>query len=377
MKNNILISGASIAGLSAAYWLNKKGFQVTVVEKDSQPRIGGSPIDVRGLAIEIVKEMGVYSQIKSKKTNTDTMTFVNSLGKIILSVPQPGSDKGDIEIQRDDLVNILYEKTKDKIDYLFSDSISAMQEDNQGINVTFKNNIPNRFDIVVGADGLHSLVRKLTFGNESEFIKHLGMYVADVEVSKETGVENFGVKNQGIMYNTTPGKFACIYRYNDKADLFFTFRSPKINYDYNNIEQQKEILLDVFKNELWEVPKLLKEVSKANRLYFDSVSQIKMDSWSKGRVVLIGDAAHCAAFLSGKGSTLAIIGAKFLADELYSANGDYKAAFAKYENKLRPIVTPIQNAVPRAAWLFLPKTKSGIRFRNGLLKLYSYFISKK
>lgn len=368
MKKNkkILISGASIAGLTLAYWLQRYGYEVTIIERAAKPREGGSPIDVRDKAIDVAERMGILSKIQAVRTSTESIAFVNADGKTVGSIDfevTSNNPNRDVELQRDDLVNIIYEETKGKVEFMFNNSIKTLTQDDNGVDVTFLEGYPRKFDLVVGADGLHSMVRKLIFGEEAQFAYFLGMYVAVFEVSP-----TLGRKNTGMMYNS-PGKLAGIYCYHNRADAILAFRSPKIDYDYHDLSEQKRLIANAFAGESWKIPELLDILRKAEKFYFDPVCQIRMPSWTKGRVAVIGDAAHCAAFLSGKGITLAMLGATMLADELNKAEDDHIKGFIKYEETLRPIVEPIQLAVPGSAWVLVPKTRFIILLRNLLTRL--------
>jgi 2-polyprenyl-6-methoxyphenol hydroxylase-like FAD-dependent oxidoreductase len=373
-KQHVLVSGASIAGLTLAYWLMKYGFEVTVVELAAGPRKGGAPIDVRGPALEVADRMGLLLKIRDAKLSMQGMAFVNAAGKIVGSINTTLFDEnaaGDIELRRDYLVNMLYDRAKDTVEYLFEDTITTLVQDDDGVDVTFAREGARRFDLVVGADGLHSVVRRLAFGDEARFVHHLGMYVGLVETSPELG----GRENWVTFYNS-PGRMAGIARYPDQTYAMFVFRSPVLCYDYHDVNQKKKLLIEAFANESsWEVPRLLDAVRSTDDLYFDSVSQVRMPSWSQGRVALIGDAAHCAAFLSGMGSSLAMVGASVLADELAAAAGDHHRAFTRYEEVLRPIVEPIQSRVPQARNIFVPATEFGIRLRNQLTRLAPFVVA--
>lgn len=370
MKRTVLISGAGIAGLTLGYWLNTYGFDVTIIEISSSPRKGGSPIDIRADALQVAKSMGILEIIKNKQIHTEAISFVGKTGKVKVVTRPPKGNKNkepDIEIQREDLTGILYGLIKNDITFTFNDSIELLKQNDTGVEVTFKNGNKHRFDFVIGADGQHSAVRKIVFGTEDEFTKYLGMYVSVVEVQEKPGKIN-----HTLLYNS-PGKIAGISQYDAKTYLFFAFHSPRLNYDYHNKEQQRKLLMNTYNNQRWLVPELLRFIQTSDNIYFDSVSQIRMSKWTKGRVSLIGDAAHCAAFLSGMGSSLAMTGARILAEELFSAADNYQAAFQQYENRHKPVVEKIHASVPFTAGMFIPKSHVGIGLRNSLLRIKNLF----
>lgn len=370
MKRTVLISGASIAGLTLGYWLNTYGFDVKIIEISSSPRKGGSPIDIRADALQVAESMGILEIIKNKQIHTEAISFVGKTGKVkVVTRPPKGNNnrEPDIEIERENLISILYGLIKDDITFIFNDSIEMLQQNDSGVEVTFKNGNKHWFDFVIGADGQHSAVRKIVFGTEDKFTKYLGMYVSVAQIEQKPGKNN-----HTLLYNS-PGKIAGISQYDAKTYLFFAFHSPRLNYDYHDKEEQRKLLMNTFKNQRWLVPELLRFIQIADNLYFDSVSQIRMSKWTKDRVSLIGDAAHCAAFLSGMGSSLAMTGARILAEELSSAADNYQAAFQQYENRHKPVVEKIHASVPFTAGMFIPKSHIGIGLRNTLLRIKNVF----
>lgn len=365
-KGKVLVSGASLAGPTLAYWLTRNGFEVTVVERAEKPRTGGSPIDVRGPAVDVAAKMGVLPEIEAARTNTQGIEFVDGAGKRVAVV---GADVGaeeaghDIELEREDLVNILLGAARDDVEYVFEDSITTFAQDDGGVDVTFTRGDERRFDFVVGADGLHSAVRRLAFGEESRFVHHLGLYVAIVDVDAR-----FARKDWGVMHNS-PGKLAGVYSFHGKAAAVFMFRSPELSYNYRDLDEQKKLLAAAYEGESWQVPGLLDALRAADDFYFDSVSQVRMTPWSRGRVSLVGDAGYCPALLSGMGTSLAMVGASVLAAELAASPGDHARAFARYDELHRPLVDKAQASVSQGARLLVPPTNAAIWRRNQLAKV--------
>jgi 2-polyprenyl-6-methoxyphenol hydroxylase-like FAD-dependent oxidoreductase len=356
----VLISGASLAGPALAYWLTRAGHDVTVVERAARPREGGSPIDVRGPAVGVAERMGLLPAIRKARTHTEGIAFVDVRGRRRAHVDpgvfaEPGGQ--DIELERADLVTLLYDASKNDADYRFENSIATLEQDDGGVDVTFVRGGPERYDLVVGADGTHSTVRRLVFGEEAQFLRHMGLYGSILPADPALGKENWG-----LMYNS-PGKIAGVYRYHGKADAVFMFRSPELSYDYHDLGQQKKLLIDAFAGEGWHVPALLDGVRAADDLYFDSVNQIHMPTWTSGRVALVGDAAYCASPLAGMGTTLAMVGAAVLADALAADELD------RYEREHRPLVAKAQAGVSRGVGMLVPATKGAIWRRNQLMRM--------
>lgn len=362
---SVLISGASIAGLTMAYWMNRYNYKVTVVEIGPEPRRGGSPIDVRGEALDCAGRMGILDFLQKARLPTEGLKFMNEQNQVqgIMLVEEIGAIRpgDDIEIRRDDLVDILYKNAGKGISYKFGNRITHIEQSIENVKVTFKDLTTDIYDFVIGADGIHSGVRKLIFGAEEQFKYSLNYYFSVFAVDG-----GLGEKNYAHMYNT-PRTMATVYFYNtDSADTILAFRSAeKITYDRSNIQQQKQIVIDAFKGIGWKVPKLLEELKKSDTFYLDQGCQIKMPAWTKGRVALIGDAGYAPAFPTGMGSTLAMQGATVLAD-LMAKTDDYSSAFEIYNAIFRPVVEKLQATVYDGMSFVLPETQEKIEARNKL-----------
>lgn len=358
MKKHVLISGAGIAGLTLAYWLNKYGCQVTIIEITKGLRRGGSPIDVRSEALDIATEMGILEEIKAKEfLHTDEIVNAKNETVVAFSLNTQAEYLGDIEVHRDDLVDILYENIpRNEVEFLFENGIEKLIQHEDKVEVMVKSGERKKFDLVFGADGTHSVVRKLAFGDEENYSKFFGEYFAIVEAPNIKPNK----PNSGAIYNE-PGKMAALYPFKNAVNAFVVFRSPKLNYDYKNHEQHKQILKDNFKSSSWRIPEILDAMLHSNNLYFDEVCQIHMPTWSKGRVALVGDAAHATSFHTGMGTSLAMQGATILAKLLLSSNGDYNVAFAKYYESYKPYVESVQAKIHRGINLLVPETEEGIQ----------------
>ena len=364
MKNrDVLISGASIAGPALAYWLYRHGFRPTVVERAPVVRDGGYAVDFRGSAhMGVLERMGILADIQRARTNMGAVTYVDGADKHLASMPAEIMS-GDVEILRGDLARILYEATRHDTEYVFDDSVTAIAQAEDGVRVTFERGQPRTFDLVVGADGLHSNVRALAFGTESRFIRDLGYYVAIF-----TTPNHLNLDHTGRFYNV-PGKTAGMYsaRNNTEAKAMFAFASPPLDYDRRDTDQQKKILAGTFAGQSWEVPTLIEAMWDAPDFYFDSVSQIHIDNWSRGRVVLLGDAGY-GATMGGMGTGLAVVGAYVLAGELAVAAGDHHTAFARYEEELRGYAEACQKFAEGAGGFLAPSTRSKIWLRNQMFR---------
>ncbi|HEU4946587.1 MAG TPA: FAD-dependent monooxygenase [Kribbella sp.] len=364
----VLISGAGIAGSTLAYWLARHGFRPTVVERGGSLRSSGSPVDVRGPAVEVAVRMGVLARLRQAGTEVTDLSFVNAggrrVGRVNLRALQRASGSREVELPRGDLAAILHEASRESAEVIFNDSIAALKQDEHGVDVTFEVARPRRFDLVIGADGLHSAVRRLVFGPESDFVRHQGIYVATMPLGGPVDHPR-----EVLMYNT-PGAAVSVHPGSGSPLVAFLFRSPAVrDFDHRDLEQHKRLLAEAFANGSWKVPELLDRVRTADDLYFDSVSQVRLSHWSHGRVALLGDAASCIS-LFGEGSSLAMAGAFTLAEELAASPDDPESAFRRYETAHRTLVQPKQRNSALAAALMVPATQAGIHTRNLATRLW-------
>lgn len=359
MKKQVLISGASFAGLTLAYWLNKFGYGVTVVELSQELRTGGSPIDVRGEALDVAREMGIYDQILANEfVHIDEIVDAEDQTLATFAINTLEQYLGDIEIHRGDLVKIIYEIIpKDEVETIFSNSISSLIQHKDHVEVTFEKGERKCYDFVFGADGTHSIVRKLAFGPEEEFKKFLGVYFAFAGADQ---IQTGRPKSTGIVYREL-GKQAVIYQFKNEANAILLFRAPKLDWSYRNHEQPKQILREYFAgNTHWKLPEILASMLRADDLYFDEACQIHMPTWTKGRIALLGDAAYAPSFFTGMGTSLALQGATLLAKELH-ANEDYQIAFENYNEEFKPFVESIQASVTYGLKIQLPETEEELQ----------------
>ena len=359
MKKQVLISGASFAGLTLAYWLNKYGYKVTIVELGKDLRTAGSPIDVRGEALDIAREMGIYEQIKSSEfVHTDEIVDAQDKTLVKFAINNLPEYLGDIEIHRGDLVEIVYQAIpKGEVDIIFGDSIATLMHQDDHVAVTFERGEPKTYDLVFGADGTHSLVRKLAFGPEDDFKKFLGVYFAFAAADQ---VHTGRSQSTGIVYREL-GKQVVIFQFKDAVNAILVFRAAKLNWHYRDRERPKQILKEYFgDNQNWKIPEILDEMLAADNLYFDEACQIIMPSWTNNRIALIGDAAYAPSFFTGMGTSLAMQGAALLAKKLH-ASPDHQTAFAAYNAEFRPFVESVQARVDQSLKTQLPETEEELQ----------------
>jgi 2-polyprenyl-6-methoxyphenol hydroxylase-like FAD-dependent oxidoreductase len=373
MNRDILISGAIIAGLALAYWLRQYGFNPTAVEQAPAPREGGYAVDLRGAAREAAERMGIMADVRRAHVGTRGLSYVNCADEPVASMSSDllgdsGGAIAEIEILRGDLIRILYAAAGDDVEYIFEDSISSISQGEEGVGVTFQRGEPRHFDLVVGADGLHSNVRALAFGDELEFVRDLGAHVSIFTTPNHLDLDGWE-----LMYST-PRKTAAMYpaRHNTEAKAMFFFASEPFPYDRHDIGGQKKILAEAFAGGGWEVPRLLEAMWGASDFYFDTVSQVHMDRWSSGRAVLVGDAGYCPSPMAGVGTSLALVGAYVLAGELKAAGGDHRRAFVRYEEEMREYVEQGQKLAKGNATGLIPRSRLQIRIRNQIIRMLPY-----
>jgi 2-polyprenyl-6-methoxyphenol hydroxylase-like FAD-dependent oxidoreductase len=359
-----LISGAGIAGPALAYWLRRYGFAPTVVERTPALRPGGQAIDVRGAARHVVERMGIMPEVRAARVHELGFAYVDDAGRMVARMPADmfhgEGVVAEIEILRGDLARLLYDATRDGTEYLFDDSIASLAQRDDGVAVTFEKGAPRTFDFVVGADGMRSRVRALAFGDEADFVRPLGAYGAFFSLPE-------GFDSQGWMqFYSLPGRRLAGIRSErgHGAQAMFSFASPPLRYDRGDVGWQKQIIADTFAGAGWQVPRLLAALRDTPDLYFDTYGQVHLDSWSRGRVALLGDAGYSPSPLTGLGTSLALVGAYVLAGELAAAAGDHRAAFGRYETEMRAYVAQAQKLPPGGIKGFLPRGAAGIRMRN-------------
>jgi 2-polyprenyl-6-methoxyphenol hydroxylase-like FAD-dependent oxidoreductase len=363
-EKNVLISGASIAGLSTAYWLHQLGYRVTIVELAAHPRVGGAAINIQGDALTSAKRMGIYEHLKAHRLQLERLEFKNAddvtEGQLLLQSEEPDDEPTEIEIERDKLVPALVAALHDEVEFLFSNRITGLSELADAVRVTFRQGPPRTFELVIGCDGAHSGVRKLWFDNEPEYVHFLDYYfslsIVNSLLIPQGTAQLYNVPDQGIMLNA----------YKGKTDIVFWFFSEQeISYDYRNAAQQRQLVEEQFTGQGWRTTELLAQAQQADISYFDKFCQVRMPSWTKGRVALVGDAGYCASPAAGMGATLAMSGAAAVAEALATHGDNYAAAFEAYNQGLRPVIEQVQaTARTMLSTYFVPKTEEAIRIRN-------------
>ncbi len=368
----VLISGAGIGGPTLAFWLKAAGFEPTLIELAPALRTGGYVIDFWGLGYDIAERMGLAGDVERIGYHMRELRIVDDRGERMAgfgtNVFRELTGGRYVTLGRSDLSRLLHDTIKGTTDVKFGDEITGLQERADGVQVQFKTGGERRFDLVIGADGLHSNVRRLAFGPQDRFEKQLGYVVAAFEV------RGYRPRDEDVYVTYgEPGRMLGRFALHDDRMLFlFVFAATVDRLPATlDLPAQKRLLHDRYGNGKWECPRILDALERAQELYFDPVSQIRMDRWSRGRVALVGDAAFCVSLMAGQGSALAMTAAYVLAGELAKADGRHEQAFGKYEELLRAYIGLKQQGAERFAAVFAPKTRWGLFLRNQVIKAFA------
>lgn len=360
----IAISGAGVAGTAIAHWLHRCGHTPTLIEQAPIFRSGGYMIDFWGVGYQVAKRMGIEEQIRAAGYDVQSVRSVGSRGEVKADMRVSAFRRilGDdfTSLPRGDLAAAVYRTIEGVVETLFGRSIAALEENDDCVRVTFDNGESREFDQVIGADGLHSNVRGLVFGPESGFERYLGCRVAACVV------DGYRPRDESVYvtYNLPGGQVARFALRGDRTMFLFVYRTGQAEHSGRGADSVHDELRRQFGSAGWECPAILDAVDKVQDVYFDDVSQIRMDRWSRGRVLLIGDAAGCISLLGGEGTGIAMTEAYVLAGEMSRAGGDHRTAFAEYERRLRPFVEAKQAGATRFVGFFTARTRRGLWFRN-------------
>ncbi|MGZ4582846.1 MAG: FAD-binding domain [Mycobacterium sp.] len=364
----IAISGAGVAGAALAHWLQRTGHTPTLIEQAPAFRTGGYMIDFWGVGYQVAKRMGIEEPIRAAGYQIEWLRDVGPNGEVKADVNvdvfrrMVGNDF--TSLPRGDLAAAIYNTIEDEVETIFGDSIVSVEQPGAGVGLTFEKGTPRDFDLVVGADGLHSNVRRLVFGPEENFEHYLGCKVAACVV------DGYRPRDELVYFTyATPGRqLGRVALRGDRTMFLFTFRA---GHDDNGVAP-KDQLRNEFSDVGWHARDMLAALDDVDDLYFDVVSQIRMDHWSRDRVLLVGDAAGCISLLGGEGTGLAITEAYVLAGELARAGADHRDAFAAYEARLRPFIKRKQAGAERYIGFFATRTRFGLWFRNLAMRTMNF-----
>ncbi|WP_020496337.1 FAD-dependent monooxygenase [Sciscionella marina] len=380
-SRTILISGAGVAGPALAYWLREHGFAVTVVERAPEPRLGGQAIDIRGTARTVIQRMGLLDAVRAHHTGVHGIAYVDSRGRHQARMTNADfGDSGviaDLEIVRGDLVRLLTEAAQDGVEYRYGDTITALTERAHGVEVEFANAPAQTFDLVVGADGTGSRVRSLAFGPYREFVADRGYHTCYFPARLRQPLHGWELFYSLPAGNGFRGRNAVLYPVGEQGEAraMFAFAGPPLPHLPENAEQRLALLRRVYAGAGWEVPDLLGRLDAGEDIYLARAGRVRIDSYSRGRTVLLGDSAFAGSF--GLGTSTSLVGAYVLAGELARAEGEHRRAFAEYERIMRPFVQAATTDPPGGVRGFLPPNRIEIGLRTLFIRAMPYLPGKE
>jgi 2-polyprenyl-6-methoxyphenol hydroxylase-like FAD-dependent oxidoreductase len=352
----VLVSGIGIAGPALAYWLRRGGFTPTFVEQSPRLRTGGYVVDFWGTGFEVADRMGLVPRLRESGYDVREVRLVDGRGRRIGGFPVEAFRRATggryVSVPRGDLASLLYGAV-DGVETIWGDTIVGLEDDGAEVRVRFAHGPARSFDLVIGADGLHSAVRRLTFDGDAGAERFLGCGVAAFEASgyaprdEDAYVMHLGLGQQVARFSLR----------GDRTMFLFIWRESAEACGETHLAQRKALLRARFGGFEWECPAILDAMDAADDIYFDCLSQVRMPRWSRGRVALVGDAAACPSLLAGEGSALAMAGAYVLAGELAEAHGDHAQAFARYEERLHALCEAKQDAAIGFIDAFAPRSK--------------------
>jgi 2-polyprenyl-6-methoxyphenol hydroxylase-like FAD-dependent oxidoreductase len=364
------ISGAGIAGPTLAYWLLRAGHEPTLIEAAPSLRSGGYMIDFWGVGFTVAERMGLVPVIRDAGYDLQDVRYVDRHGRIVgrISAELMRRELGDrfASLPRGDLALLIYQALDKGVETLFGNTIIDVDDGDSDVRLTLADGTQRAFDLLIGADGLHSNVRSLVFGPSREFERHIGYYVAAFTARgyrprDELTYVSYGVPGRQI------SRFALSH---DRTMFLFVFAAERLpGREPESLAHRKTTLDQVFAGTGWEWAAIRRLLEASKDVYFDRVSQVVMERWSEGRVALIGDAAACISLVGGEGTGLAMTEAYVLAGELNRHAGNHTLAFAAYEQRLRPFVEGKQRAARSFASSFTPRTALGVWLRNQAARL--------
>lgn len=362
----VLISGAGIAGLTLGYWLNKFGYELLIVEKSPDLSREGYMIDFYGSGFDVAEKMGLLEQLRGRHYPISQLTYVNDQGhkRAVLNLDKlrAALDHRHFNFMRGDLAQVLCEAVREDVPIRFGTTITQLQQRSDQVEAAFSDDSRESFDLVIGADGIHSNVREMVWGSERQFENYLGYYVSCAII------DNFLDREDVFVTHLEPERQAAVYAIRGgRLATFFIFQSPPLR--LNGRSTQFDAVKAHFGEIDWVVPELLTKMKTAEQFYFDTISQIKMAQWYQGRVALVGDACQCLTLVAGQGASMAMAGAYILATALEEAGGDYQHAFRSYQARMKPEIDQRQVQAQKFASAFVPGNRLAIWLTYIFLKL--------
>ena len=364
----VLVVGAGIAGPTLAYWLRRTGHEPTIVERAPRLRSGGYLVDFWGTGFDVAERMGIVPRLEEDGYHVRELREVSRTGRRVshLDPSRLIDELGGryVTVARSDLSAAIYDAIDGGVETIFGDSVESIDDHGDRVTVGFERGGSRDFDLVVGADGLHSTVRALTFGPQTQFERSLGIAVAAFELPGYRPRDEL----VAVTHTEVGLQVLRVSIRNDTTLFCFTFRHDG-ELPLNDVGAQQDVLRERFANRGWEVPRILDRIGDAATFYLDRASQIRMPDWSRGRVVLIGDAAAAPSLLAGQGSALAMVEAYVLAAELHRFGSDHQSAFDAYHRRLSAVLVSKQDAAIGLGSAFAPRARWQVTARSAVVGL--------
>ncbi|GAA4323285.1 FAD-dependent monooxygenase [Mucilaginibacter gynuensis] len=374
IEKKILICGASISGTAIAFWLKKAGYRVVIVEKFASFRDGGQNVDVKGYAQDLLKLMGIDREVDAKNTGELGLKYINKTGGVISTFPKGavGGLTTDYEILRGDLARIIYEKTALVCDYRFGKFVKHLSDNADGVSVTFNDDLTEEFAMVICADGIGSATRDLVMPEYIHF-NYLGAYMSFFTIPKSPEDDLWAKAYQvrgGALVFLRPG-------HENETTVLVSFRKERVDSIPQTIAEQKTKLKAVLSGKGGIADRIVQHLDDVKDMYFGPMSQVKASRWSKGNVVLLGDAAHAPTPFTGMGTALSLIGAYILAGEL-GQNHEPGTAFQAYERIFKPFAEMTQQQMSARMMRFIhPTSMFGIKIARMLTRILASSVLQK
>lgn len=363
--SEVLISGASFAGLATAFWMLRLGHRVTIVEVAPGLRRGGTPVDIEGETIGILRRMGLFDAVRAKALPPRGFEFRSADDEALGGMPaHPDAAETRFEIHRDDLLDILSGEILGKAEIAFGRSMRSLTNGSDTVSVVFDDGSARDYALVFGCDGNRSNTRRLAFEDGASASHFMGAYV----FLKVVPVTSLLPADVSQVFSVA-GRTAMLNGYDDRTDICLAFRSEdEIEYNYRDRAQQRRMVHGHFDGLGWKVPAMLAHLDEGNDFYFDRVNQIRMPSWSRGRVALVGDAGYCVSPVAGMGGSMALIGAARLAEAMERHGDDHASAFREYHAGLHGFVEEVQErAVTSGMSIMFPADEDELAERDRML----------
>lgn len=366
----VAINGAGIAGSALAYWLSRLGHEVLLVEQAPRVRTGGYVLNLWGIGYGAAERMGLLPRLLELQHPSDELRMVDAAGRtrggyrsqVLVTLA-----KGRIaSVARADIAACINERLDPKVERLFGDSIASLEEHGAGVRIGFEKAATREVDLVIGADGLHSRVRRLAFGPDQACVHSLGCHVASFEVA------GYRPRDERIyVAHTAPGRYVARFPVRDDTMLFFILLRDEhlAGATPRNDEERRAALAAALAGMGWECPAIVAALPRADGIYFDTISQVRLDAWCRGRVALIGDAASCPSLIAGTGAGFALAQAYVLAGELQRSPQDLPQALANYQGRLKGFVAGKQRHAAGLVASFVPRTALGVQARDAATRL--------